>query len=107
MSRECKEYGSIRMIHSSKINFVNSITKEGMSRSKRGLMKSGFTGQKDAQLRTQESKKQATETTMKSYSSERVDVCEHANKSYPKVSGILKGWRQGTEDTQPGAHWIS
>lgn len=70
MSREYKEYGSIRMIHSSETNFVNSITKEGMSRSKCGLMKSGFTGQKDAQLSTQESKRQATETTMKSYSTE-------------------------------------
>lgn len=68
MSRESEENGSVRMIHSSKTNFVNSITKEGKSRSKCGLMKSGFTGQKDTQLSKQESKKQTTETTMKSYS---------------------------------------
>lgn len=74
MSRECKENGSVRRIHSSKTNFVNSITKEGMSRSKCGLTKSGFTGQKDGQLSKEESKKQTRETMMKSYSTEQVDA---------------------------------
>lgn len=68
MSRACEENGSVRMIHSSKTNFVNSITKEAMSKSKCDLMKSGFTGQKDTQLSKQESKKQETETIMTSYS---------------------------------------
>jgi hypothetical protein len=46
IARECKGNGSRGIQHSSKRSSVNSITKEGMPRSKCSLMKSGFSGQK-------------------------------------------------------------
>lgn len=66
------------MIHPSKSN--SFLTKEGMSRIKCGLMESGFTGQKDPQLSTQESKQQATETMMESYSPEQGHACEQCKR---------------------------